>query len=398
MSERKLATIRQISRVISISNADNIECVQIDGWFVVVKKDEFKVNDLAVYFEIDSILPASDKRYEFLGGESGSKFKNLSNDNGDKIFGYRLRTIKLRKQLSQGLALSISEFPELKKNKLGDDVTDILGVTKYEAAQDNSTGSMGFKQTAGTFPSWIRKTDENRVQNIFNTLDLNSDTVWHITQKLDGSSSTYYYKDGKVGLCSRNIELKTIKGTNSVTFKKKCVEKINHVINWVINKNNYRDRYKNSVDYNSVWHQVEAKYGIFNGLKAYGRNVALQGEVFGENIQGNYEQVDELMWKCFKVWDIDNQVYLPIRDMLDVINTVFNDSFFTSHSIRVPTIAATGTFKELGITDLDSILQYAEGPSLVGKQKNREGVVFSDIDGKQSFKVISNKYLLLEKD
>lgn len=94
MTERKLASIQQIKHIEPIPNADNIVKLSINGWSVVSKKNEFKIGDFCVYFEIDSFLPITDQRFSFL--EKSSKAKM------DDEIGLRLRTIKLKNQISQG--------------------------------------------------------------------------------------------------------------------------------------------------------------------------------------------------------------------------------------------------------------------------------------------------------
>lgn len=123
MTERKLASIQQIKHIEPIPNADNIVKLSINGWSVVSKKNEFKIGDFCVYFEIDSFLPITDQRFSFL--EKSSKAKM------DDEIGLRLRTIKLKNQISQGLALPLSLFDEVSDLKIGDDVTNILNIKKY---------------------------------------------------------------------------------------------------------------------------------------------------------------------------------------------------------------------------------------------------------------------------
>jgi RNA ligase (TIGR02306 family) len=150
---RKLAVIDRIKAIKSIIKADNLEAVIVKGWTVVVKKGEFQVGDLVVYCEIDSFLPLR-SQFEFLRASSYRKM-------GEKE-GFRIRTAKLRGQLSQGIVFSISLFPELKEidRKIDTDVTELLGITKYETPIPLSlTGEI-----MGSFPSRIKKTDQERIQ------------------------------------------------------------------------------------------------------------------------------------------------------------------------------------------------------------------------------------------
>src|SRR3989339_47632 len=124
---RKLATIRLIEEVLPIEGADAIEKVRIGGWWVVARKNEFKPGDKCVYFEIDSLLPPL-PQYAFL--EKAGKKKTLFE--GRDYEGYRIKTIKLRGQISQGLALPVASFPGI-PDELGADVSEKIGVVKYEA-------------------------------------------------------------------------------------------------------------------------------------------------------------------------------------------------------------------------------------------------------------------------
>lgn len=138
---RKLVSIQEIKDVKPIENADKIEVVKILGWAVVVKKGEFKVGDKVVYAEIDSLFPEKEE-FEFLRDR-----------------GFRIRTIRLRGQVSQGICFPIDILPE-GEYEIGDDVTEILGVTKYEPPIPACLSG----RAKGTFPSFIEKTDETRVQ------------------------------------------------------------------------------------------------------------------------------------------------------------------------------------------------------------------------------------------
>ena len=153
---RKLASIRRISEVRAIEGADAIEAVQIDGWQCVAKKGELKAGDLCCYFEIDSFLPTTNPAFEFMAVRGATK-------DAEGKAGYRLRTVKLRGTLSQGLALPLATLfagPEWLNE--GDDVTEHLGVTKWEPAMPACLGG----EAKSTFPGWIRKTDQERIQNV----------------------------------------------------------------------------------------------------------------------------------------------------------------------------------------------------------------------------------------
>ena len=345
---RKLASVRTIAAVLPIEGADAIELVKVDGWQCVTKKGEFKLGDPCVYFEIDSLLPIQE-RYEFLRKSSYRK-------QVDGTEGFRLRTIKLRGQLSQGLALPLCMFgltPELYD---GTDLTDHLGVTKYEPQVPTCLKG----DARGVFPSFIQKTDEARIQNLTEFFTTHKDTEFEATIKLDGSSCTFYYNDGDFGVCSRNLNLKDTAG-------------------------------------NAFWVAAK-KLNLQERLKAYGRNIAIQGELIGEGIQKNPESIKGKRFLAFNIWDIDAQRYLTPNgryQALAFLNGIPGDEPIA----HVPVLAMrTRIFVEC--PDIPSLLNYVDGPSLHAPV--REGVVFKSlemIEGQLvSFKAINNKYLLSEKD
>ena len=171
---RTLATIRVIKEVLPIEDADNIELILVDGWQVVSRVGEFKKDDLCIYCEIDSVLPDGEEWAEFMRPRK-----------------FRVKTVKLRKQISQGLALPMSILPP-DIYSIDTDVTELLGVTKYlsKAEQiDNTIGRRGSRvphawmlrfyltrqlhywiwpNKKGGWPEFVPKTDETRVQNIRN--------------------------------------------------------------------------------------------------------------------------------------------------------------------------------------------------------------------------------------
>lgn len=353
MSERKLVTIRHISDVVPIADATNIELVKIDGWQCVAKKGEFSVGDACLYFEVDSFLPEFDQRYSFLAGRGVQT-------NGDGNKGYRLRTIKLRGQLSQGLALPLSVFPEaIALHCTGDeaDFSDLLGVTKWEPALPAQLAG----QAKGYFPEFLRKTDQERVQNMPWVLE-DTESTWEVTQKLDGSSMTVYLKDGEFGVCSRNLELKETEG-------------------------------------NTFW-AVSNKLDLKEALNQIGLNVALQGELIGPGIQGNPHGLATHDFYLFDVWLIDEQRYADailrtnIADDLELKTA----PFVSNIRFGQPELSATNLGKT-GFRTVQDVLDYAESvPDAINpKNKAPEGLVFKRHDGKRSFKAISNKYLLKEK-
>lgn len=335
---RKLASVRKIHEIASITGADAIELAKVDGWQVVVTKGEYQVNDLVIYLEIDSWVP--NELAPFL-----SKDKEPKEFEGVK--GERLRTIKLRGCLSQGLIL-----PIINGMIEGDDVTDFLNIKKW----DRPLPAQLIGQAKGFFPEFLRKTDQERAQNLQSEIAVEhqSGSLFEVTVKLDGSSIAVYHKDGEVGVCSRNIELK-------------------------INEENQ----------GNAFIKTATNTGLLSALKSLGKNIAVQGELMGEGIQGNREKLSEHNIFVFDIFDIDEQRYLSPDERLEVYETLSNYGFLGNHcpllEIRAPLISA----------DINDLLSYAEGGSL--NHPIREGLVYKRMDGKFSFKTISNKFLLGEK-
>lgn len=379
---RKLATIRKIDSISPIENADAIECVTIGGWKLVSKKGEFKPNDLCVYFEIDSVLPSTDPRYGFL------TFKDVKTDDGLVTNGHRLKTVKLRGQVSQGLALPLSSFPEITNPKDEDDVTELLTIKKYDDTV-SSGGNRGNGNGGGAskFPSWLKKSDQERCQNLVKFIFEDLDKKYEVTQKLDGSSGTFFYRNKELGLCSRNLKLRTPPEFIKLPLVTRLVNKIK---SW-FKKTYYTPKF------NSNWHTAQDKYQIFDKLNKLGKNIAIQGEVISPTIQKNYEKVKELEFRVYNIFDIDTFTFLTpdkAKGVLDELNQGSDNKV-----LYVPVVHESISLRELNISNIEELLAYAVGESLLNpEQKNREGFVFKSLDDDFSFKVISNQYLLKQKD
>lgn len=359
---RKLVTHRVIDDLLPIENADAIELAIVDGWQVVVKRGEFQVGDSCCFFEIDSFLPANDSRFEFLL-KTGVK---VAPDGKERI---RLKTIKLRKQLSQGLALPWSEFPEFHgRNDLDSiDMAELIDVIKYERPEPKTANARG------NFPEYIPKTDEDRIQNVYKRLiHSDRDTKFIPTLKLDGSSCTvafigehysHYWKEsdvievesgnekiGEIVVCSRNLQLK--------------------------------------YDPENHFHKAAERSGILKfaellGLQGY--NLAVQGEVMGPGVQGNKENFANYEMFVFNIYDIDNKRYLSPKD---VVNMCKNANVPYAPVLDLPVYPLR--------LELNELLELSDGPSI--NAKLREGIVWKSEDGQTSFKAISNKWLLKTGD
>jgi RNA ligase (TIGR02306 family) len=193
---RKLASLQTVKHVRPIPGADNIEAIGVLGWQCVAKKGEFREGDACVYFEIDSLLPEQ-PRYEFL---RQSSFK-------PDLGKFKLRTVRLRKQLSQGLALPVGLFPEAAGLPIGADLTTLLGVEPYEPPIPTFIAG-----DTRTFRWSIPKTDEIRVQqdDEHSFLAALAGKPYSISLKLDGTSCTFIIdpKSGEFHACGRNYSYK----------------------------------------------------------------------------------------------------------------------------------------------------------------------------------------------
>lgn len=351
---RKLASLRKVHTIEPIEGADKIELAHIDGWQCVVKKGEFQVGDHGIYFEIDSRLPEKEWS-EFLRPR---KFK--------------VKTMKMRGVLSQGLFLPVSTcFPDGGTWPSDGDLTTYLGVTKIlteeerkDAVSRDKTPWYYFllpkflrtKRKWG-FPEFLRKTDEERIQNIKEFDKLLEGRTMYATEKLDGQSVTVFYhrklwkgfRKGSFGVCSRNV-------------------------------------YFGSYQYNNWWNAAK-KYQLDYKLREYCNrhsvSLAIQGEIVGPGIQGNIYGLPFQDLYVFSVWDIENQRYLCYKDKCEICDCLGLE--------QVPLV-------DLDVSALktkEDFLSYAERKSTVGTRPLAEGVVVRDIkDDAVSFKAISNKFLL----
>ena len=367
---RKLASIQRITKLSPIDGADKIEVADILGWKVVVaKSDNFKVGDLVVYCEIDSILPDKPE-FEFLRER---KFK--------------IKTIKLRGQVGQGICFNLDSIPEMKQQFAkgigyywdeGDDVTDIIGVKKYDPLAEwekkefekrqlihknriNKFFSkykwyrnLLFKPERIPFPSFIKKTDEDRIQLFPNICEEYKGFDFQYTEKLDGTSATYFITKNKLFsklfkpyifcVCSRNYQL--IKNDNSVYWK--IAKQLKEKLTWLIK-------------------QVDADY------------VVLQGEIIGVGIQGNKYNLKEIDFYLFNVFYDDEQLD---NELLSNVAEI----------IEVKTVPILG---EITIKNtIQDMVNFSVGQSAINSKTKREGLVFRNYGKGLSFKVINPDFLL----
>lgn len=370
--ERKLVTIQKIRKLIPIAGADFIELALINDWTCIVKKGEFEPDDSCVFFEIDSLLP-EEPRYEFLNASKRDYFGTPK---------YRIKTMKMRGCLSQGLALPLSTFPELTGTEDGD-VSALINVIKYDPEfYDNKTGS-GPKtgNTQGKFPSFIPKTDQERIQNLPHYYETYKDHLWEETLKLDGSSLTAYkinqplslwskFKsffgiktpDYHFGVCSRNLELK-----RGDSYHKTFL-------------NGDKPSEYSQSDFWKIMIELEVEKYLPKGY-------AIQGELIGPKIQANHEKVSQNEFYIFDIYDIKAGRYLMPDE-----RWAFFSHYFTDTHCHVPVTDYVKIFTEC--PDLDALQKRVAGES-INSGTISEGRVYKSctIPG-LSFKCISNEYLL----
>lgn len=346
---RKLASVQRINKIEPIEGADKIELAYVLGWQCVVNKGQFKPMDLAVYFEIDSFLPLRPE-FEFL---KLSCYKN-TNIMGE---GYRLRTMKFRGQVSQGLLLPISQFSEIPSNiEVGVDVSEILNVRKWEIEERVTTGGT----TIGTLPSSVPHTDETRVQAQPELIKEFAGVEYYISTKMDGSSHSISVDGNGFHVTGHNFEYKD---DGNCSFYN------------LVNERGYQNKmvaYKEDRGYNSL---------------------VFQGEFCGAGIQKNRLKLTSPEWYVFTI--IINGKRIGLNQMLDIckeleLTTVPIEEIGNDLPSRYPTVEA--------------LLERADGDYPKGGKK--EGIVVrptspiycSLICTDLSMKVVSNKYLLKHDD
>ena len=348
---RKLASIQTVNAVEPIPNADAIERMRILGWWVVVKKGEFRPGDKVVYCEIDSLLPERPE-FEFL---RASSFKPTQTDaSGATVLpaGFRIKTVKLRGQVSQGICFPLAILPEGATLDEGADVTEQLGVLKWEPPVPVGMGG----RVKGGFPGFLPKTDETRVQVLEPVLERHRGKTFYVTEKLDGTSLTAFLRNGAFGICSRNLWMDEADESNllvRVARRLKLEEKLR---------------------------EVRARRGF---------DLAVQAEVIAPGIKKNKYELKEVTLRVFNVLDVQGYRLLNHTVMLEVVAELGLESV-----PQLGTIALNHS--------VDELVASSEGTSVLNPKAQREGVVLrplveefdQDVGGRLSFKAINPKFLL----
>lgn len=352
---RKLASIQKIVSLKPIPGADRIVAATVLGWEVVVKKDEFNIGDKIIYIEIDSLLPDRPE-FEFMKSKK-----------------FRVRTIKLKSQISQGIVFPLGILPTGVYGE-GQDVTELLGVKNYQdsievkdpASSKKSNGFLNFlykysatrwlakllskiifKRKTYDWPEFVPKTDEERLQNNPQFIDDLGCTQFYITEKLDGQSASYFVKTNGLrktfGVCSRNLCLP----------KQKC-----------------------------NWWEIAEKYDLEKKMKAIGKDFYIQGEIIGPGIQSNRYQLKEKEFYLFNAYSLNQKRFLGWGEL---------KAMALALGVKIVPII-TCEFYPTSVADW---VLFSDKKSVLF-DVDREGIVIRKPNSsvKNSVKVINPKYLL----
>ena len=347
---RKLASVQTVSAAEPIPSADAIEKVRVLGWWVVVKKGEFKPGDKVVYCEIDALLPER-AAFEFLRPNCYKPAQTEASGAVTQEAGFRIKTIKLRGQVSQGICFPLSVLPDGAPTDEDADVTDALGVRKWEPPQTVGMGG----RVKGSFPGFLSKTDETRVQVLEKVIERHRGRAFYMTEKLDGTSFTAFVREGEFGVCSRNMLLDT---TDEASVLIRVAKRLD----------------------------LEEKLRGFGAARGF--EAAIQGEVVGPGVQQNKYALPEVTLRVFNVFDVSTFRFLNHADVLAAIAEMGLDA--------VP---------QLGTVVLnhcvDELVALSEGTSVLNPKAQREGIVLRPLIevedeylGRLSFKAINPKFLL----
>ena len=340
--QRKLASIQTVLSVEPIEGSDFIEKIKVLGWQCVARKGEFGVGEPCCYIEVDSMLPIKPE-FEFLRKSCYRKMHT-----GQE--GFRIKTVTLRKTLSQGIALPLNSLP-VGNYCEGQDVTDLLGVFKYEYYIPPSISG----EVWGRRPHFVPLTDEMRIQSYPKLLEEIKGKRVYRSIKLDGCSMSVYFnpnEERKFGVCSREMDLKETEG-------------------------------------NTLW-KIVNRYGLKEKLNGYAP-IVLQGELCGPGIQKNRLNLLDHDWFIFDVWFPDRNRYASLEEMIVI-----------SNDLGLKTVPIETTYDSFNFTQ-DELLSTAEG-KYQGTENQREGNVWrptepcysETLNGRLSFKVLNNKFLLKE--
>lgn len=364
MTESPLAQIVRVLLIEPIFGADKIELVSVLGWKVITRKGEYQIGDLAIYFSINSILP-NEPQFEFLKGKP-------------------LKTVKMRGVISQGLMGPLIWLPKGLPDdmlKEGTDVTTIMNIKKWIPKEEEE---LYVKDKEG-FPINIRKTDEPRIQNCCKNLNdlLGANII--ITQKYDGTSTTFAYSDNKFKIYSRNFLLQEGKESQH-------------------------------------YYEIAKRYDLETKMSNLGKNIAIQGELIGPKINCNRHNVKENEYYVFNIFDIDRQYYMTWDELLVIasnlglktVPVVYRGLMKVEYSVlsNLLDLASSQKYSDTSLAESSNV-SHSLDTAKIDKSSNArtshssdlsilaEGIVVkTDLPygfPRISFKVISNEYLLKHK-
>ena len=342
---RKIASIQRVWEIEPIEGADRIELAHVLGWQCVANKGQFQPMDLAVYFEIDSFLPIRPE-FEFMRASSYKKTDIMGE-------GFRLRTMRFLGQISQGLLLPVDQFPVIPADaELGTDVTEILGVRKWEIEEKVTTGGT----VIGNLPVDVPHTDETRVQAEPDLIKDFAGLEYYITTKMDGSSHSVAIDEEGFHVTGHNYE--------------------------------YKD------DGKSAFYELVKRDGIEEKMRRYYEDnnlhlLTIQGELCAPGIQQNRLKLTRPEWYVFTI-RIDGK-RLGLRKMQEICNVL---------NLQMVPVEEIGSDLPSKYPTVESLLERADGEYPKGGTK--EGIVIRPtepvynerISASQSMKVVSNKFLL----
>lgn len=339
---RKLVTVQKIVSLDPIDGADRIEVARVLGWNVVVQKGLHEVGDLVAFFEIDSLLPETNPAFESFQKRGQKKVLV----DGVEVKGHVLKTAKLRGQISQGLIIPLRELDITGPFNVGDELTDSLGVLKWEPPIPVGNGNI-----VGKFDTrFAPKTDAIRIQTIAELWDVIKSVDWEPTVKVDGSSTTLVNDDGKIRIFSRNWEVSNT-GSNF---------------------------------------QIAERDGLVEAIKRH-PGMAIQFEFVGPGIQGNRLRLPAQKAIVFAVWQ--NRVKLPRSE-------------WDPDILRLATPVLSDDWKPNGT--VDEMIEKVDGlRGQITKDALDEGIVFHPVDPNSvpaelanvldsnlNWKIVSRKWLL----
>lgn len=401
-NERELAYVVIVDAVTPIKGYDRVELAHVGGWTVVVGKGEFHAGDPAIYFEIDSQLPEVEPftNMEFLAKKH-----------------YKIKTQKMCKSISQGLLMSAANFGwTIEKHNYGYSIhepggaehnaenesrflTKQLNVT-YAIPEDNARKAnsvdkykkmaqrngklfsrqpfkwlmkkewgrkllftfFGSKKDKTSWPAWVKKTDEERIENLPYLFEDKSS--WIATEKIDGTSTTFTLKRGKgyfgkdeFYICSRNV----------------CFDKPNK--DCFYEKNVYIEMAEKYDIYNKMKHLLETEYKNCDWI-------TIQGETYGAGIQKRDYHMTEHNFMAFNLISSKNgrENSLTMKWILEEMN-------------GIPCVPIVAEFYALPDT-LEELREFVDSDTSVIDGEIREGIVFRSYDGSRSFKCVSPTYLI----